>query len=195
MPHGYLRWDPSLLWLVVSDDAVAFSCLAIPLAILQFVRKRKDLAHHGIFFAFAVFILAFGATHLLEIATLWKPLYRLDGLMKAITAVASMMTAVMLARVAPALLRLPSPYDLKLEKMRRLQSEEQLSQMNTRLEDLVRERTARIERYNQALERVAYIASHDLREPLNTVHTYAELLDQSIQGKLDEDERNLLDFI
>jgi chemotaxis family two-component system sensor kinase Cph1 len=196
MPHGYLRWDPSLLWLVVSSDAaVAFSCLAIPLAILQFVRKRKDLAHHGIFFAFAVFILAFGATHLLEIATLWKPLYRLDGLMKAITAVASMMTAVMLARVAPALLRLPSPYDLKLEKMRRLQSEQQLSQMNTRLEDLVRERTARIERYNQALERVAYIASHDLREPLNTVHTYAELLDQSIQGKLDEDERNLLDFI
>jgi signal transduction histidine kinase len=196
MPHGYLRWDPSLLWLSVSSDAaVAFSCLVIPLAMFQFVRKRKDLAHQGIFFAIGAFILACGATHVMEIATLWKPLYGLDGLMKAITAVASMMTAVMLVRVAPAASRLPSPDDLKSESMRRLQAEQQLSQMNTQLEDLVQERTARIERYNQALERVAYIASHDLREPLNTVHTYAELLDQSIHGKLEEDERNLLDFI
>jgi hypothetical protein len=53
------------------------------------------------FVLFAGFILSCGATHVLAIVTLWKPLYRLEGLVKLMTALASMVTAILLLRIIP----------------------------------------------------------------------------------------------
>ncbi len=58
---------------------------------------------------FAAFILACGTTHFLEIWVLWHPEYRLQGLMKALTAAISLATAVALWRLVPQALALPTP--------------------------------------------------------------------------------------
>lgn len=47
-------------------------------------------------------------------------------------------------------------------------------------------------RTNAELEQFAYIASHDLREPLRRVRTYATLLERKLEGALDEEARGYL---
>ena len=63
------------------------------------------------------------------------------------------------------------------------------------LERTVKERTAELERSNQELEQYAYVASHDLQEPLRMVASYAELLAKHYQGELDEKADIFLGYI
>src|SRR5271154_1558757 len=159
MPHGYcMRWSPDVIWLHVSSDAlIALAYYVIPLALIYFVRKRKDLAFQWMFVLFGVFILACGTTHVMGIVTLWNPVYRLDGVLKAITALASIPTAILLVRLMPAAVKLPSPADLRREIDRRIVAEHELRDLNAALEHRVEERTNKLRRYNDALQRIAYI--------------------------------------
>src|SRR4051812_47326224 len=115
MPHGHCYlWQPGIVWLhVVSDALIALAYTTIPFTLLYFVRRRRDLPFTWIFLCFGLFIVACGATHYLEIVTLWKPWYWLSGIVKAITALASLPTAVLLVRLIPRALALPSPDDLR----------------------------------------------------------------------------------
>src|SRR5882757_2632204 len=111
LPHGpcYL-WRPGVLWLhIVSDSLITLAYFSIPFTLVYFVRKRKDLEFHWMFICFAVFIVACGATHLMEIWVIWHPAYWLSGTIKAITALASVPTAILLLKLVPQALRLPSP--------------------------------------------------------------------------------------
>ena len=110
-PHGFcLAWQPGLMWLeAASDLLIAVAYFAIPVALLVFLRRRRDLAFKPVFALFAAFILACGVTHVLGAVTLWIPLYWLDGGMKALTAVLSVATAAALWPLLPKALSLPSP--------------------------------------------------------------------------------------
>src|SRR5258708_23986540 len=111
MPHGHCYfWTSSLIALhAVSDALILLAYYSIPFTLVYFVRKRKDLRFHWMFVCFAVFILACGTRHLMEIWKVWHGHYWLSGAVKAMTAMASVPTAILLVRLIPQALALPSP--------------------------------------------------------------------------------------
>src|SRR5579871_6779507 len=115
MGHGYCYlWKPDIVRLhATSDGLIALSYYFIPLVLIYLVRRRRDLPFHWMFLMFGVFILGCGTTHLMEIWTLLHGTYRLAGVIKAITAAASVATAVALIPMVPRAMQLPSPFQLQ----------------------------------------------------------------------------------
>jgi PAS domain S-box-containing protein len=114
-PHGFcLLWEPGLIWTyAVSDAAIALAYFTIPAALAVLARRRRDLVFRPLFWLFATFILLCGTTHLLDVVTLWVPAYGLEGVVKAATAGASILTAIMLWHLLPEALSLPSHAQLR----------------------------------------------------------------------------------
>jgi PAS domain S-box-containing protein len=160
MPHGYCYlWNPGLVWLhVVSDALVALAYFSIPATLIYFIRKRRDLPFNWMFVSFGIFILACGATHAMEVWTLWHGTYWLSGAIKAITAMASVPTAILLVQLVPRALALPSSEAMKLEIAERRRAEQALHQAKNELELKVLERTAELRKANEDL--VAEIVQH-----------------------------------
>ncbi len=115
MPHGHCYlWRPAIVWLhAISDAAITLAYYSIPLMLGYFVRKRRDLAFNWMFLMFGAFIFLCGTTHLMSVWTLWQPVYRLDGVIKLITAVVSLVTAALLWPLIPKALALPSSQQLE----------------------------------------------------------------------------------
>ncbi|MGB2628531.1 MAG: PAS domain S-box protein [Candidatus Acidiferrum sp.] len=109
-PHGFCyQWDKGLVWLnVLSDGLIAISYFAIPIILFWFIRKRRDLPFSWMFGLFGLFIVACGATHVLEVWNLWHAQYWVAGIVKAITAAASVPTAIVFAKIVPQALEMPS---------------------------------------------------------------------------------------
>jgi PAS domain S-box-containing protein len=154
MPHGmcYL-WQPGILGLhIASDLLMSLAYFSIPITLLYFVRKRRDLEFHWTFVSFAVFIVACGATHLMDIWVIWHPVYWLSGAIKAMAALAAVPTAILLVKHLPAALALPSPsalrgayLDLETEVEERRRTGIELSLANDQLrEEAARGRLASI---------------------------------------------------
>ena len=72
-PHGYcLLWQPGLVWThVISDALIAGAYFSIPVALVTFLRRRRDVEFGGMFWLFAIFILSCGLTHMMGIWNLW----------------------------------------------------------------------------------------------------------------------------
>lgn len=117
MPHGYcLLWRPDLVALHgISDGLIAVAYLAIPLAILSFVKRRGGLrpVERRIAYLFALFIFMCAMTHLSGLVTLWVPAYGAQGLVKAATALISLYTALTVWSLVPSFLSLVSPGELQ----------------------------------------------------------------------------------
>ena len=90
LPHGWCyRWDPSIVFLHVGSDLlIALAYYFIPFGLIYIVRRRGDIVYPWMFWLFGLFILACGTTHLMNVLTVWQPWYRLDGIVKLITAAA-----------------------------------------------------------------------------------------------------------
>ncbi len=129
-PHGFcLLWDPGLIWLhALSDIGIGVAYFTIPMALAVFARRRQDLVFRPVFWLFAAFIMLCGTGHLLDVLTLWVPAYWADGLVKAATAIVSIVTAVALWWLLPQALALPSPGQLRQANAALLESEDRLRQ-------------------------------------------------------------------
>ncbi len=139
IPHGYcLSWSPVLLWLHVGSDlltALAFYC--IPLTLIYFVRQRKDFPYPWLALLLSVSVIACGTSHLLSAITIWIPLYWLDGLIKAFIALISIPTAVLMLKVAPQALSLPSVAQLQAEIQQRKTAEAALRESEYKLNTIL----------------------------------------------------------
>ena len=114
MPHGHCYfWTKGLIALhTISDALIVLAYYSIPLTLVYFVRRRKDLEFNWMFVCFAVFIMACGTTHLMEIWNIWHANYWLSAGIKALTALASVPTAILLVKLVPQAVALPSPSQL-----------------------------------------------------------------------------------
>jgi len=223
MPHGYCYlWTPWLLWTnVLADGLIALAYYSIPLALLQFVRRRRDLQFSWVFVLFSVFIFACGTTHVTSIWTIWNPDYALDAWTKVVTAGASISTAFLLWPLLPRALALPSPLQLQvalsqreLEIKERQRAESALAAANESLERRVAERTHALEQAEQRLHRMLSIErdarveaermgrmkdeflltlSHELRTPLSAIFGWTQMLKRRSDPKLVEQAVEVID--
>ncbi len=101
-------WNAELGWLhIISDLGIFGAYTAIPLVIAYFILRRKDMPFPAILWLFVSFIMFCGLGHLVEAFIFWYPVYRLSGLVKALTAAISWFTVFALIRIIPKALELP----------------------------------------------------------------------------------------
>jgi PAS domain S-box-containing protein len=167
MPHGHcFFWEPSLVWLhVVSDSLIAAAYFSIPFTLYYCLRKRPDVRLRGVILMFAGFILACGMTHVLSVWNIWHSAYRLEGVMKGITAAISVTTALVLVRLVPTIAKLASP--------------EQLQAINQKLRD-------EIEARNVAEEKLHRFTEAELIASKDTVRSFFDAAPQGILGVSDQ---------
>jgi PAS domain S-box-containing protein len=116
-------WNPWIVWLhVISDGLITLSYYWIPLVLIYFIRKNRDIPFNRVFWMFGTFILACGTTHLMEIWNVWHGSYVLAGAVKAVTAAASLLTAAMLIPLVPKVISVPGRMYLQ-EENRKLEQE------------------------------------------------------------------------
>jgi two-component sensor histidine kinase len=171
--HGFcLSWAPGLVGLhAISDGIVALAYFSIPGALAVLAARRPDLQYNWVLYLFVAFILACGTTHLMSIVTLWIPSYGVEGIIKAITALLSIATAVLLWPLIPELVALPSPQ--QLERLNKELSATIVEQERTA--KLLRESEARVSAANRELERRVAEQTAELRQ----ANTYlSEALEQ-----------------
>jgi signal transduction histidine kinase/CheY-like chemotaxis protein len=203
LPHGYcFTWNPALLWThVASDSLIGAAYVSIPITLVHLVRKRSDLPFNWIVVLFAIFIVGCGATHWIEVWTVWNPDYWLAANVKLVTAVASVLTAVALVSLIPGILAIPSTAQLSAardalaaEVAHRRRAEATLLEERAELERRVLERTEQLSRAtadaraaqaaadeaNKLKDRFLAKVSHELRTPLQSTLTWAQVLKQSV---------------
>jgi PAS domain S-box-containing protein len=121
-------WTPGLAWLHnLSDLLIWLAYLAIPALMIYYVRHRR-VRYSFLFWMFGGFIISCGFTHFLDVVTFYTPMYRLAGLVKAVTAGISLATVCALIPVLPRALSLRTPEELEREIAERRRAEHELEE-------------------------------------------------------------------
>lgn len=193
MPHGHCyHWRPDILWTHVGADVViALAYLSIPLTLLLVFAKRRDFPYRSLLALFAAFIFSCAITHLLNIWTIWRPDYVLEGYVKVATAVISLATAIALIPVLPKVLRMRTPEELEAVNETLRAEVRQREAAEKELEAAV----ANLKLKNHELERFSYVVSHDLQAPLRTIVSFNDLLNEQIGKDLTDEQRTAMGFI
>lgn len=202
VPHGHCYlWQPSVLWLnVISDALIAGAYFVIPLIIWRYLSARRgEVQTVWVPALFAAFIFLCGITHAMEIYTVWTPTYRVAGLLKGLTAIASVLTAISLIFVMPKALQLQTPLQLQREVALRTGAlEEANSALHLEVaarrssENALRESEAALRSASERLNRFLATLSHELRNPLAPIVNFVALMEQEALTPLAAHARDVI---
>jgi signal transduction histidine kinase len=184
MPHGHCYlWNPPLLWLQVgSNGLIALAYIAISSALAYLVYRIRDIPFKVLYLAFGVFIISCGVTHLFDIVVIWRPVYWLDGAIRALTALASVGTALALPPLIPKVIALAKGAQAAHTRGIALETAvKDLESMYEKARELERLKTAFFAN-----------ASHELRTPLSLILGPLEHLTEATN--LTSDQRRQLDM-
>jgi signal transduction histidine kinase len=167
MPHA-VCWAaaPRLIWTMVAANAITFlSYVTICITLLVMARRtRRVIARDWGYFlvGFALFIVACGSTHLMEVVTTWIPMFWIDATANVITAASSAFVAFMFIRRASAITIGVNDYADRLantEREKRQMSESLLAAQ--KLEDW---------------SRMSTVLAHEINNPLETIQNILYLI-------------------
>lgn len=178
---------------IISDLMIWSAYLAIPIALIYFIKRRKDMPFGPLFWLFGTFIIACGTTHLMEAIIFWWPGYRLAAVIKLATGLISWTTVCCLLPVIPKALKLKTPDQLEKEVQQRTRMlQETTGQLETSNRELAQAKeSAEI----ATIAKSAFLAnmSHEIRTPLTAILGFAEELRQ--QDLTADDRQNAAETI
>ena len=97
--HSYL-WTPSLVVLEIATNAlIAAAAVVIGVALLRAAARAPTRAPKLAHALLAVFALALGAAHALDVWVIWTPIYGVDVVVRCTAAVAAIAAAIVLPRM------------------------------------------------------------------------------------------------
>jgi len=167
MPHE-VCWaaEPKLIWTMVVANAITFmSYVSICATLLVLVRRTKRvIARDWAYFlvGFALFIVACGSTHMMEVVTTWIPVFWIDAATNIVTAVLSAYVAVMLIRRSGAIGYGVNDYAARLSN-----TEQETRQMK---ESLLA--AQKLEDWS----RMSTVLAHEINNPLETIQSVLYLI-------------------
>jgi len=170
MPHA-VCWsqDQDLIWTMVTTNGITFLSYCSICATLLYLARRTRAAIHRDwgFFAvgFALFIVACGSTHLMEVITTWIPLFWIDAWTNIVTAVLSGYVAVQFIRRAPELGFGINDYARRLSSTQTEKAQIEESLLSAR----------KLEEWN----RMSAVVTHEINNPLAAIQNLMFLMEIS----------------
>lgn len=167
MPHAVCwRQDQRLIWTMAISNAVTFlSYFSICFTLFYLARKTaRSIMRDWIFFlvGFALFIVACGSTHLLEVITTWIPVFWVDAWTNIITAALSGYVAIQFFRRAPELGYGINDYASRLQHAQTEKAEIEDSLLAAR----------KLEEWN----RMSAVVTHEINNPLTAIQNFMFLI-------------------
>ncbi len=167
MPHA-VCWsqDQNLIWTMVITNSITFlSYFCICVTLFYLARKtRKAIPRDWAFFlvGFALFIVACGSTHLMEVITTWNPVFWIDAWTNIITAVLSGYVAAQFIRRAPDLGFGVNDYARRLSNTQNEKAQVEESLLSAR----------KLEEWN----RMSAVVTHEINNPLAAIQNLMFLI-------------------
>ena len=167
MPHAVCwRQDQHLIWTMALTNAITFlSYFSICSTLFYFARRTsRAIVREWVFFlsGFALFIVACGTTHLMEVVTTWFPVFWVDAWTNIITAVLSGFVAIQFIRRAPDLVAGINDYAAQLKHARNEKAQVEDSLLAAR----------RLEEWN----RMSAVVTHEINNPLTAIQNFMFLI-------------------
>ena len=179
------------LVLIVANSLVAISYASIPLTLVVFVFKRKDVPFSWVFVLFSAFILACGTTHAIHAISIWQnmPMSWWQAGADSLTALISVFSAIAVWPLLPRFLAIPSPaqlralnQELQQEKASLIQAQDELQRAYAEVEERVQRRTTELFRANQLLR--SEIGEH--KQAKEKLAQYSEHLEEMVEQRTRE---------
>jgi Cu+-exporting ATPase len=143
------RMSPNLMMVMaIANGLIVVSYASIPVFLLVFLNRRKDIPFSGLILLFGAFILACSVTHFTHILGLWLVTDWWQALVDSVCALISLATAILVWPLLPQILAIPSPQQLQIVNRELVQEKAELEATQARLrlayeevEQRVQERT------------------------------------------------------
>jgi len=169
------RWTDFHGWVyIISDLSIWAAYFSIPVVIIRYLSKKQGIKFVRLYFLFAAFILACGATHFLDAVIFWIPVYRLSALTRLITGILSWLTVFYTVKLLPSAFSLKTQKEFETEIEQRKKVEVQLREAERVKSDFFAN------------------VSHELRTPLSLILAPTESLLSGKHGELSSVQTDLL---